>query len=378
MQTAPRDQWLVATVITLISIGIIMVYSATVVGDRNTLNTNSGGLIKHVLHIILGFLSLIIVFFIRIEWLQAASKIMLLGGLMMLALLVFVPDLGVEVNGSLRWFDFGGIRFQPAELVKIIALIYFADYFARKRDCLHLFQVGIINVSLVIGLLSLLLLMEPDFGTTVVIFTTVAGMMFLAGVRLWHFAISISVAVTLMTILIWIEPYRMARFLSYRDPWSDPFGSGFQLSQALIAIGRGEWFGTGLGSSIQKLFYLPHASNDFLIAIIGEELGAIGILTILALFGVLLYRAFVIANRAFSQCQQFSGYLAQGIGLLMMLQASVHIGVNTGLLPTKGITLPLMSHGGSSMLSSMLSIGILLAIDRQNCLPRRTVACPVY
>jgi len=355
---------------TLVSVGVVMVYSATVAGDRDTLNTHSGGLIRHGLHIALGVLSLISVSFIKIEWLQSASKAMLIGGLIVLVL-VLVPGLGVEINGSLRWFDLGGIRFQPSEPVKIIALIYFADYLARKRDDLHLFRVGIINVGLVVGVLGLLLLMEPDFGTTVVILATVAGMMFLAGVRFWHFVMSIGVAVALMTILMWMEPYRVARLLSYRDPWADPFGSGFQLSQALIAIGRGEWFGTGLGSSIQKLFYLPHASNDFLIAIIGEELGAVGILIVLALFGVLLHRAFVIANRAFGQGQRFAGYLAQGIGLLMALQASVHIGVNIGFLPTKGLTLPLMSYGGSSMLSSMLAIGLLLAVDRQSRSPRR-------
>jgi len=216
----------------------------------------------------------------------------------------------------------------------------------------------------------LLLLLQPDFGTTVVLVTTVAGMMFLAGVRFWHFLVSISVAAALMTVLMWMEPYRVARLMSYRDPWADPFGSGFQLVQALIAIGRGEWFGIGLGSSIQKLFYLPHAGNDFLIAVVGEELGAFGIFGVLILFGIILWRSFVIAGRALDQGYRFAGFLAQGIGLLICLQASVHIAVNTGLLPTKGLTLPLMSYGGSSMLSSMIAIGILMAVDRQ-CRPVR-------
>jgi len=259
---------------------------------------------------------------------------------------------------------------QPSELMKIAALIYFADYLARKKEDLHLFKVGIINVGLVVGLIGLLLLLQPDFGTTVVLVTTVAGMMFLAGVRFWHFLVSISVAAALMTVLMWMEPYRVARLMSYRDPWADPFGSGFQLVQALIAIGRGEWFGIGLGSSIQKLFYLPHAGNDFLIAVIGEELGAFGIFGVLILFGIILWRSFVIAGRALDRGFRFAGFLAQGIGLLLCLQASVHIAVNTGLLPTKGLTLPLMSYGGSSMLSSMIAIGLLLAVDRQ-CRPAR-------
>ncbi|MEJ2176851.1 MAG: FtsW/RodA/SpoVE family cell cycle protein, partial [Gammaproteobacteria bacterium] len=158
-----------------------------------------------------------------------------------------------------------------------------------------------------------------------------------------------------MTLLMWMEPYRVARLLSYRDPFADPFGSGFQLAQALIAIGRGEWFGIGLGSSIQKLFYLPHAGNDFLIAVIGEELGAVGIFSVLILFAIIVWRAFAIANRALEQGHRFAGFLAQGVGLLICLQAIIHIAVNTGLLPTKGLTLPLMSYGGSSMLSSMLA-----------------------
>jgi cell division protein FtsW len=194
-------------------------------------------------------------------------------------------------------------------------------------------------------------------------------MMFLAGVRFWHFLASVMVAAGLMALIMWMEPYRVARLLSYRDPWADPFGSGFQLVQALIAIGRGEWFGMGLGSSIQKLFYLPHAGNDFLVAIIGEELGAAGIFSVLALFALLLFRSFVISRRALLLGNRFSGFLAQGIGLLITLQAGVHIGVNTGLLPTKGLTLPMMSYGGSSMLSSMVAVGLLFAIDRQ-CRPQ--------
>jgi cell division protein FtsW len=250
--------------------------------------------------------------------------------------------------------------------MKIAALIYFADYLARKKDDLHLFKVGIINVGLVVGAIGLLLLLEPDFGTAVVITAAVAFMMFLAGVRFWHFIISISVAAGLMVLIMWMEPYRVARLLSYQDPWADPFGSGFQLVQALIAIGRGEWFGIGLGGSIQKLFYLPHAGNDFLIAIVGEELGAVGIFSVLGLFALFLFRVFAIARRALNLGQRFSGFLAQGIGILITLQAFVHIGVNTGLLPTKGLTLPMMSYGGSSMISNLAAVGLLLAIDRHS------------
>lgn len=341
-----------------------MVFSATVVGDKKSLHINFSHLIRHLVHIGLGGVLFCIACSIRLEWLQKTSKVWLILGLMSMMILFF-PGVGVEVNGSLRWLEIAGFRLQPSEFVKIAAIIYFADYLARKKDDLHLFKVGIINVGLVVGVIGLLLLLQPDFGTTVVIVLSVAIMMFLGGARFWHFIISISIAGTIMALLIWMEPYRVARLMSYLDPWADPYGAGFQLIQALIAIGRGEWFGTGLGNSIQKLFYLPHAGNDFLIAVIGEELGAIGIFAILILFAIFLFRSFVIGRRALKLGYRFAGFLAQGIGIIITLQAVVHIGVNTGLLPTKGLTLPMMSYGGSSMLSSLAAVGLLFAVERQ-------------
>jgi cell division protein FtsW len=359
------DRWLLIGVVSLLSLSVVMVYSATIATDSETLETNYAHLLKHLAHIGLGTVFLVLGAMLRMNWLQVSSKPLLLIGLLSLTIL-FLPGVGVEINGSLRWMNIGGFRVQPSEFIKIAAVIYFADYLARKRDDLYLFKVGVVNVGLVVGAIGLLLLAEPDFGTTVVITATVVAMMFLAGVRFWHFLISISVAVALMGLIVWMEPYRVARLLSYRDPWADPFGNGFQLIQALIAIGRGEWFGAGLGGSIQKLFYLPHAGNDFLIAIIGEELGAAGIFCVLAIYSLLLFRAFVIARKALHLGNRFSGFLAQGIGMLVALQAGVHIGVNLGLLPTKGLTLPMMSYGGSSMLSSMAAMGLLFAIDRQS------------
>ncbi len=364
-ESSSCDQGLMYAVIAILSLSVIMVYSATIAVDSHTLDTNFSLLTKHLLHIGLGSGLLFIAASIRLDWLRAASKALLLVGLTLLVV-VLVPGIGVEVNSSTRWIDLGGFRFQPSEFMKIAGIIYFADYLARKRDDLHRFKVGVINIGLVVGAIGLLLLLEPDFGTTVVIITTVAIMMFLGGVRFLHFLISMVVATPIMVLIMWMESYRVVRLLSYQDPWAVPFGSGFQLIQALIAIGRGEWFGVGLGNSIQKLFYLPHAGNDFLIAIIGEELGAVGIFGVLMLFMLLLFRGFAIARRAFKSGNRFSGFLAQGISLLFTLQAGVHIGVNTGLLPTKGLTLPLMSYGGSSMLSSMVAVGLLFAVDRQN------------
>lgn len=357
------DRVLMVTVAGLVCAGLVMVYSASVATDSVTLKLNFHYLIRQLVHVGLGTLLLAIAALVKLEWLQRAARGLLAVALLLLGA-VLLPGVGVEVNGGLRWIDAGGIRVQPSEVMKIAVIIYFADYFARKRDDLHRFRVGVINVGLVVGVIGILLFLEPDFGATAVLTTTVAAMMFLAGVRFWHFCTSISVAAALMAALVWMEPYRMKRLLIHRDPWADPFDGGFQLVQALIAIGRGEWFGVGLGNSIQKLFYLPHVGTDFLVAIIGEELGALGIFAVLILYTLLLWRAFVIAARALDQGHHFGGFLAQGIGLLITLQAAIHIGVNTGLLPTKGLTLPLMSYGGSSLLSCMTAVGLLFAVDR--------------
>ncbi len=357
------DHWLALVVIALLSIGTVMVFSATIARGGEDQHANFSHLTRHLMHLGAGAIVLWIGASIQIDWLERVNKVYLLIGTFLFLALVFT-GLGVEVNGSSRWVGLGGIRLQPSEFAKIVAVIYFADYLARKKANLHLFRVGVANPGCAVGVLVLLLLMQPDFGATVVILTTVAVMMLLAGVRISHLSISILVVTILMTLILWMEPYRVVRLLSYRDPWADPFGSGFQLVQSLIAIGRGEWFGTGLGSSIQKLSYLPHAGNDFLIAIIGEELGAIGIFCVLSLFATLLFLTLVIGQQAVAQGHRFAGLLAQGTGVIFALQAAVHTGVNTGLLPTKGLTLPLMSYGGSSLLSSMAAIGLLFAISR--------------
>ena len=364
------DLALVIVTIAMLGLGATMVYSSTIAMDKATLEINHKTLIRHLAHISLGCALMFLVSFTKLRWLQLSSKKLLLGGIVLL-ILVVLPGVGHEANGSTRWLAFGGIQFQPSELVKIAAVIYFADYLSRKNHHLHLFKVGILNIGLVIGTIGFLLIAEPDFGTTVVVVATAAGMMFLAGVKFLHFFVSSCVAVALMAVILVNAQYRLDRLMSYRNPWADPYDSGFQLSQSLIAIGRGEWWGTGLGSSIQKLFYLPHASNDFLVAIIGEELGAVGILAVLLLFLVFLLRCFMIARKAFNQGLMFSGLLAQGIGLLFALQASIHIGVNIGLLPTKGLNLPLLSYGGSSMISCLIMVGLLFAIDKQANTPRR-------
>ena len=278
---ANPDHWLALVVIALVSIGTVMVFSATIARTGQAQDVNFSHLTRHLMHVGAGAIVLWLGASIRIDWLERVNKGYLLLGRVLVLALVFT-GLGVEVNGSSRWLGLGGIRLQPSEFAKIAAVIYFADYLAMKKDSLHLLRVGVINPGWAAGILGLLLLLQPDFGATVVILATVAVMMLLGGVRISHLAVSILVVTGLMTLILWMEPYRVVRLLSYRDPWADPFGSGFQLVQSLIAIGRGEWFGIGLGSSIQKLSYLPHAGNDFLIAIIGEELGAIGIFCVLS------------------------------------------------------------------------------------------------
>ncbi len=303
--------------------------------------------------------------FVKLDWLQGAARILLLLGVLALAALM-LPGVGLEVNGSTRWISLAGVRVQPAELMKLISLIYVADYYARKQNNVHLFRVGVVNLGLPIILVGILLLLQPDFGTLVVIVATTAGLMFLAGVPFGWFVLVFFLSLMALAAIAVLEPYRVERLLVYQDPWADPFDKGFQLTQVLMAVGRGGWIGVGLGNSLQKLSYLPHAENDFLIAIIAEELGAVGVLVVMALFTLLLWRAFVIGSRALQQGLRFEAYLAYGVGLLLVFNAGIHIGVNTGILPTKGLTLPLMSAGGSSMITSFMAIGLLFAVDRKS------------
>ena len=256
------------------------------------------------------------------------------------------------------------MRLQPAELTKVLMVVYVAGYLVRKREELGQFTQGIVMVSLVLAVLAGLLLLQPDFGSVVVISVTVMAMLFLGGVRFWHFLLCVVFGCALLALLVWVEPYRLQRIMSFMNPWSDPFDTGFQLVQALIAFGRGEWMGVGLGASIQKLYYLPHASNDFLLAVVAEELGLIGVCMVVALFGIVLWRAFAIARRAERLGLFYAARLAEGMSLLLAVQAMINMGVNMGLLPTKGLTLPLMSYGGSSMLATSFALGLLFAVDR--------------
>ncbi len=360
-----RDPWLIATLVLLLSFGLVMVYSASIASGDKSLETNFRGLTHHALHVAVGLVVLVLVSFSHVDWWERLSKPLLILSLIALAL-VLVPGVGVEVNGSQRWIALGPIRLQPAELAKLAMVIYAASYLTRKREELGGFTQGVLMIGAVLAALAVLLLLQPDFGSFVVVTLTVGLMLFLGGIRFWHFMLCVMFGVTAMTLMTVVSPYRMQRVTSFLNPWSDPFDSGFQLTQALIAFGRGEWYGVGLGASIQKLYYLPHASNDFLFAVIAEELGLIGVTLVMTLFGILVWRAFVIARRAERIGRIYTSRLAQGIGLLLVLQAMINMGVNMGVLPTKGLTLPLLSYGGSSMLACSVALGLLFACDRNS------------
>jgi len=357
------DSILLGVFVSLMTLGLVMVFSSTIaMGDTN-LTTNTSHLWRHLLHISLGLGVTLIISCVPIWVWQKLSLPLLLFTFLMLTVLLFIGD---EINGSRRWIAFSGFRMQPAEIAKLAMVIYAASYLTRRQAEIKKFTKGIVNIGVVLAILGLLLLMQPDFGSFFVITATIGLMMFLGGIRIFHTAICLSLAAIVMFALVTMSDYRMQRVLSFTDPWSDPFNTGFQLTQALIAIGRGEIFGVGLGGSIQKLYYLPHANNDFILAVIGEELGLIGIVLVIGLFGALLQRALVIARTAELVNRIYASRLAQGVGILLVFQAVINIGVNLGALPTKGLTLPFISYGGSSMLISCAAIGLLFAVDRQN------------
>jgi cell division protein FtsW len=301
---------------------------------------------------------------------QRLGPWLLLFGALLLAL-VLVPGIGREVNGSMRWIAVGPLNLQPSELVKVFGVMYLAGYLVRRSDHVRTRSSGFFKPIALMSLIALLLLVEPDYGATVVLFATTLMMLCLGGVPYISLSSWVLAIESVFALMMIAAPYRMERLLAFVNPWADPFGSGFQLTQALIAIGRGEWFGVGLGQSVQKLHYLPEAHTDFLFAVLSEELGLLGAGTTIVLFAFITWRAFRIGQRALAAGQPYAGYLAYGIGILIGLQAYVNIGVNLGLLPTKGLTLPLMSYGGSSLLANAMGIGLLLRVDAE--IPSATV-----
>lgn len=358
------DPWLLGSVIALILAGVVMVYSASVTLAERTAGNSMYFLTRQLVHVALGLGVMWVVMQGRIRNWEQAGPLLLIAAILLLVA-VLIPGVGAQVNGSMRWVRLGGFNVQPSEFAKIFMVIYVAGYLVRKQEALRNFTQGILMVGIVLAVIGTLLLQEPDLGTVVVLTATILTMLFLGGVRFWHFLACIGAGVGAIVLLTLISPYRMDRVTGFLNPWADPFDSGFQLVQALIAFGRGEWFGVGLGASVQKLFYLPAAHTDFIVAVIAEELGLVGVATVLALFAVVVGRAFVLSRMAEQAGKIYHARLAQGVGLLIGFQAIINFGVNLGVLPTKGLTLPFVSYGGSSMLASCFAVGLLLAVSRE-------------
>lgn len=358
------DPWLLGTTFILLATGVVMVYSASVAYADREMNNSAYFLVRHAAYTVLGLLFMAFTMRTRVRWWEKSGPYLLLIGIVSL-FVVLLPGIGAHVNGSSRWIRLGILNVQPSEFMKLFTVVYVAGYLVRKQEALKNFTQGIVMVSLVVAVIGALLLMEPDMGSLVVITMTVFAMLFLGGVRFWHFMMVLGAGAGSMVLLTIISPYRMARATSFMDPFADPFNTGFQLVQALIAFGRGEWFGAGLGASMQKLFYLPASHTDFVFAVMAEELGLLAVLGMMAMYGVIIVRAFVIARQAEAAGQIYGAHLAQGIGLLLGGQAMINMGVNMGLLPTKGLTLPFVSYGGSSMLVSCMAMGLLLLIGRE-------------
>jgi cell division protein FtsW len=310
---------------------------------------------------LVGTLLAALVFCIRTEYIDKMAWPLLIVAVVLL-FVVLIPGLGHVVNGSRRWIRVLGFNFQASELARVLTLIFIASYAVRREEELRSTALGLIKPMLLLGFIALLLLAEPDFGAASVLLMAGFGILFVAGARLRFVLLVAAACAGILTLLVLLVPYRMARVTSFLDPWADPFNSGFQLTQSLIAIGRGEWFGVGLGESVQKLFYLPEAHTDFLFAVLAEELGLVGVAVTLALFIGLVWRSFWIAQLASQANLKFQAYLAAGFGIWLGCQALINIGVNMGVLPTKGLTLPLMSYGRSSMIVALAWVGLLLRV----------------
>ena len=355
------DPVLLIAFISLLTIGIIMVASSSIsVADRNFLNPFYY-LQRQLVFVAIGLFAALSVFKIRlVQWEKSGMALLLFA--LFLLVLVLIPGVGKTVNGSTRWLPLGVFNLQVSELVKLFLVIYVAGYLVRHGDAVRNSLIGFLKPMLMVGLAGLLLLLEPDFGATVVIMGTVLAMTFLAGARFVQFMSFVFIFVSAAIMLVVTSPYRMQRLTSFANPWADPFDSGFQLTQSLIAVGTGGWFGTGLGGSVQKLFYLPESHTDFLFAVLSEELGFVGVTFVVLLYAMIFFRSLKIASQAERSGNYFSAYLAYGIGIWLSMQAVINMGVNIGLLPTKGLTLPLMSYGGSSLVVCCAAIGLLMRI----------------
>ena len=371
VQRAPMpeyDRSLAWAALLLASIGLVMVYSASIAtaeASRYTGGNSAFFLARQSVFLGAALLAAALTFLVPVRFWQKGALWLFLAGLVLLVL-VLIPGIGREVNGARRWLNLGVFNLQPSEFMKLAVVLYAADYTVRKQAVMKNFRKGLLPMLGVMLAVSWLLLREPDFGALVVVAMTTFGILFLGGMSGRHFLALFGMLGVGFAALVLSSPYRMQRIFGFMDPWADAFGKGYQLSHALIAFGRGEWLGVGLGASIEKLHYLPEAHTDFLLAVIAEELGLAGVALVIALFVWIVVRAFAIGRQAALKERHFAALCAQGIGIWIGFQTFINMGVNMGLLPTKGLTLPLMSFGGSGLLANCVALAILLRIDWEN------------
>jgi cell division protein FtsW len=369
------DPTLAWAALLLLATGLVMVYSASIATAEASAYTGYRPwyfLARHALFVAAGLAAAAMAFQLPVKAWHKLAPYLFIAGAVLLAV-VLVPGIGRAINGSRRWLGLGLVNVQPSEFMKLFVVLYASSYAVRRAGFLHAEQPlkrtllrGFLPLLAVMIAIGALLLHEPDFGACVVIVAIAFGILFLGGLD-WRLLIALSVLLPIaLWVLIWAAPYRLQRFTAFLDPWADAYGKGYQLSHSLIAFGRGEWFGVGLGASVEKLLYLPEAHTDFLLAVVAEELGFAGVIVVIALFAWLLIRAYAIGRQAVRLERPFAALLAHGIGIWLGVQAFINIGVNMGVLPTKGLTLPLLSFGGSGIVANCIAIAILLRVDYEN------------
>ncbi|PXW24459.1 putative lipid II flippase FtsW [Paraburkholderia caballeronis] len=364
------DHSLLWAAIALMGLGVVMVYSASIAmpdSPKYASYHDYAFLVRHLVSVAIGSVAALVAFRIPVStWDRYAPKFFLIA--LVALVVVLIPHIGKGVNGARRWIPLGITNMQPSEIMKLAVTIYAANYTVRKQEYMHSFAKGFLPMAFAVGVVGMLLLLEPDMGAFMVIAATAMGVLFLGGVNGKLFGGLVATAVGTFTMLVWLSPWRRERIFAYLDPWDDRYAQGkaYQLTHSLIAFGRGEWFGVGLGGSVEKLNYLPEAHTDFILAVIGEELGFVGVMVVILLFYWIVRRAFEIGRQALALDRTFAGLVAKGLGVWFGAQAFINMGVNLGLLPTKGLTLPLVSYGGSGILLNCIALAVLMRVDYEN------------
>lgn len=349
----------------LLCMGLIMVGSASMGVADATFGNPFFFFTRHLVYLLIGLVVGAVTLQIPMhQWQQWSPRLLLLA--IFLIIIVLVPGIGRRINGSMRWIGVGGFTIQPSELAKFATILFLSGYLVRRQEEIRTQLVGFLKLGAVVGTVVFLLLMEPDFGASLVIISTVMGMLYLAGAPIGYFVTLVGSLIAISIPVIVLEPYRMKRMTAFMDPWADQYNTGYQLVQSLIAFGRGDWFGVGLGHSIQKLFYLPEAHTDFVFAVYGEEFGLIGVLIMMGAFAALFLSAMRIAQRAERGGNTYAAYVGYGLSIMIGVQSVINMGVNIGLFPTKGLTLPLVSYGGSSLVMIAAVLAVLLRIESES------------